>query len=91
MVQKGEHALCAKVHHTSHSPTRTRVLLHAAENSIDPTLSAHLPQKSAWILDIVLKIFLKNFLEIVIEFVLEIFLDIVLQIILGIVLQLSCI
>jgi hypothetical protein len=33
MVQKGEHALCAKVHNTCHSPTRTRVLLHAAENS----------------------------------------------------------
>jgi len=23
MVQKGEHALCAKVHHTCHLPTRT--------------------------------------------------------------------
>ena len=34
MVQKGKNALCAKVHHTCHSPTRTRVLLHAAENSI---------------------------------------------------------
>ena len=34
VVQKGEHKLCAKVHHASHSPTRTWVLLHAAENSI---------------------------------------------------------
>jgi len=47
MVQKGEHALCAKVHHTCHSPTRTRVLLHAAENPIvcasTHTIQVHCP------------------------------------------------
>jgi hypothetical protein len=33
MDKKGKHALCAKVHLANHSPTRTGILLLAAENS----------------------------------------------------------